>query len=331
MKTFSLACITALTLATEAEHDLFYDSFYAPVQNLGANCQKPAANGCTYPEGFSFNSSAYEVQSAFCKQQQNWLKIKEDDTVGQFFDHIGTLPLILQDINLTFDHEGDEMPPNRLKIIHATGTVALFKFVSRGNHDFTGALKGTDFGILRISEVGSARKGETPATSMGLKFFRNGVASGNMFTVHAFEGHKETYNFLRRDIDYNTHVDIPTDDCRLMTSHAKLAQATDHIGNMSVKNISDYDQYGNRESSPKWPFMMRLLPNDPCNSPDEWQRPFTQQLTSGCIPSGTSLFDVMALAEPKELGGEEIQIGEIVTTSEMVTSIYGDTRLFFRH
>lgn len=106
------------------------------------------------------------------------------------------------------------MPPNRLKVIHATGCVAQFKFVSLNNHDFTGVFKGAEYGIMRISEVGSARREDTPNTSAGFKMFRDGVASANLFTVHAFEGH-DTFNFLRRDIDYNTMVDIPTDDCRL--------------------------------------------------------------------------------------------------------------------
>ena len=47
------------------------------------------------------------------------------------------------------------MPPNRLKIIHAVGTVALFKYVSLNNHSYTGAFRGTENGILRISEVGT--------------------------------------------------------------------------------------------------------------------------------------------------------------------------------
>ena len=63
--------------------------------------------------------------------------------------------MFLQDENLTFDFNGDEMPPNRLKIIHATGTVSLFKYVSLNNHSYTGAFKGTENGILRISEVGT--------------------------------------------------------------------------------------------------------------------------------------------------------------------------------
>jgi hypothetical protein len=51
--------------------------------------------------------------------------------------------MFLQDENVTFDFDGDEMPPNRLKIIHPTGTVALFKYVSLNNHNYTGAFKGT--------------------------------------------------------------------------------------------------------------------------------------------------------------------------------------------
>ena len=57
-------------------------------------------------------------------------------------------------------------------------------------------------------------------------------------TLHKFEGH-ETFNFLA--VDYNTHVDLPDNECNLMTSHAKLATVSRHIGNMSVKGLSDYD------------------------------------------------------------------------------------------
>ena len=262
---------------------------------------------------------------------QNWVKIIEDDTPGQFFEGLATLPLFLQDINLTFDHEGDEMPANRLKILHPTGIVAQFRFVSDGNHDFTGSLKGTEHGIFRISEVGVSKHGEVASTSAGFKFFRDGVASGNMFTLHSFEGHEETYNFLRHDIDYKTHVDFPTDDCRNMTSHAKLSQVSKHVGLMSVKNLSDYDQHGNREYNPKWPFNMRLLPNDPpsCNSPDSFHVYYDH--LPPCIPIGWKLFDVMARDEPEGEGGVEKKIGYIETTSDVVTSLYGDTKLFFRH
>ena len=39
----------------------------------------------------------------------------------------------------------------------------------------------------------------------------------------------------------------------------------------------------------------------------------------------------MALDKPKKLGGVEKHIGDIITTSNCVTSLWGDTMLFFRH
>ena len=76
---------------------------------------------------------------------------------------------------------------------------------------------------------------------------------------------------------------------------------------------------------------MRLVPHDPCGFPDAWHGPYFTTMTSGCIESGTRLFDVFAHDEPEALGGREKLIGAIITTSDMVTSTYGDTRLFFRH
>ena len=100
---------------------------------------------------------------------------------------------------------------------------------------------------------------------------------------------------------------------------------------MSVKNLADYDQFGNREWEPIWPFNMRFIPTDPCKSSDEWYGTYLKEQTKGCIPSGTTLFEVMALNEPKDLGGVEKHIGDIITTSNVVTSLYGDTVLFFKH
>ena len=131
------------------------------------------------------------------------------------------------------------MPPNRVKILHPTGVCALFKFISFGNHPFTGSLRGTEYGIFRISEVGVVGPEHVPSTSAGFKFLRDGVDAGNAFSLHAFEGHPDTYNFL--GVTYNTHVNLPTNECALETSHAKLSQVSKHVGNMSVKGLSDYD------------------------------------------------------------------------------------------
>ena len=76
---------------------------------------------------------------------------------------------------------------------------------------------------------------------------------------------------------------------------------------------------------------MEFRPKDPCNFPDEWHGSYLDTLTSGCIPVGHELFEVWAMENPEAMGGSFYQIGHIEMTSEMVTSLYGDTRLFFRH
>ena len=49
------------------------------------------------------------------------------------------------------------------------------------------------------------------------------------------------------------------------------------------------------------------------------------------IPEGTTLYHLWGWDEPEENGGHQWYIGDIVTTSEMTTSSFGDTELFFRH
>jgi hypothetical protein len=76
---------------------------------------------------------------------------------------------------------------------------------------------------------------------------------------------------------------------------------------------------------------MRLEPTNPCGSTDDFEGSYLTTLTNGCIESGTTLFNVFAYDEPPIFDGRENWIGEIVTTSDVVTSTYGDTRIFFRH
>ena len=83
---------------------------------------------------------------------------------------------------------------------------------------------------------------------------------------------------------------------------------------MSVKGLSDYDQYGNKEHDPVWPFRCELRPNDPCGFPDEWHGSYLDTLTTGCIPMDYPLWDVHCMEKPEALGGELIKIGEIITT-----------------
>jgi len=58
----------------------------------------------------------------------------------------------------TFTTKGDEMPKElfghtRTKYIHSVGTVGKVKFVSSGNHPFTGVWEGAQHGLIRLSSA----------------------------------------------------------------------------------------------------------------------------------------------------------------------------------
>ena len=56
---------------------------------------------------------------------------------------------------------------------------------------------------------------------------------------------------------------------------------------------------------------------------------FVDQLKS--VPGDSTLYKVYAMDQPKELGGKETYIGDIVMEGTLVSSVYGDEQLFFRH
>ena len=63
--------------------------------------------------------------------------------------------------------------------------------------------------------------------------------------------------------------------------------------------------------------------------PDTYAAPVHEQL--GNVPVGITLYKVYAMNAPAELGGQETHIANIVLTSELTTSSWADSSLFFRH
>lgn len=81
-------------------------------------------------------------------------------------------------------------------------------------------------------------------------------------------------------------------------------------------------------SSPKFPFYLKFKPEDSLRTKfsEDFTQDFTDQLIT--IPSGSLLFKVHAAAEPN---APEVHIGNLILTSEITKSKYGDETLFFKH
>ena len=114
---------------------------------------------------------------------------------------------------------------------------------------------------------------------------------------------------------------------------------------VGVSNWAKHGQDGQEVASPVFPYRLNFVPTGEIAFSDEYVRPFLEDLTS--IPADTTLYQIMALDKPivrnllkfvcfyigpfQELGGEEKYIGDLVLRSALITSMWGDKYLYFRH
>ena len=122
---------------------------------------------------------------------------------------------------------------------------------------------------------------------------------------------------------------IPAASLKLYIVAWEFYDATPYIQVCSLTDWAKYDQEGKAVEDPVFPYYLRFEPTGAVEFPSTYDKPYPEQLAS--IPAGTDLFRIYAWTAPKELGGEEIYIGDLITESEMPTSNWGDNHLYFRH
>ena len=93
--------------------------------------------------------------------------------------------------------------------------------------------------------------------------------------------------------------------------------------------MAKYDQTGAAVDTPVFPFSLRFEPLPDLQWSDDYTEDTLEQLTK--IPSGTTVWKVYGMDAPQELGGTEHLIGNLVTASETVKSLYSDDMLLIRH
>lgn len=160
------------------------------------------------------------------------------------------------------------MPDGRTKMTHPRGTTAKVAFRPSPDNTYTGIFRGATHGIMRISETVRTVP-DVPQTSpgFGIKFLRDGMDSADTVTMFSFDGQPSFNYFANR---WSTHLNEPQNECARETIGKKLAETTDHIGAMSVKNWGEYSEDGTKEENPKWPMILEFEPYDIYGWTDTW-------------------------------------------------------------
>jgi hypothetical protein len=138
---------------------------------------------------------------------------------------------------------------------------------------------------------------------------------------------QNSWNFFKND--FSTHVPEPFGKI-LEIGKAKFASATPWILTVGTSHFAEFSQSGQSIGEPIFPFKVRFHPTGEIAFPDEYSgTSYLDQLMT--ILKDSTLYQVYGWDAPEEMGGVEHLIGDLITTSEMTTSYFADSQLFFRH
>jgi len=226
----------------------------------------------------------------------------------------------------TFDALGDELPSGRRRITHAVGSVGKVKFIARPNK-YTGIFQGAKYGIIRISLGGEPAPGIfDPNFGVALKFLRDDVDSASVVARYNNFTQK-SWNLFSENLSnhYIGRGDLP------LAALAATAQASPYTGQVGLSDMARYGEDGKYipDNLINYPYKLVFKPTGKIAFPDEYHGELHDDLKT--IEEDTILWEVHAWDDPAELGGVEEHIGDILLSSPLVRSFYGDSKLFFRH
>ena len=188
---------------------------------------------------------------------------------------------------------------------------------------------GSNTVILRLSEaenLGSWSTGLTP--SIALKFLIDGIQSSN---IHASPSYtpSTSWNFFEKP--FSNRVEPVTDAAWLATKGAKMVEGTPHPFANAVSHVADKGHDGKKVNKNQItsPYELRFDPAKDFGISSE--KP-TEGLNwydkvKGAAKTGDTLFKVMAKARPD---ADFVHIANVKLLSDLVTSEFGDNRLFFQ-
>lgn len=303
----------------------------------------------------------YERQTAAVKQGQIWKALRDTPyeagcrpSSGLFltaFAAASTVP----NLKVTLERSSDELPAGRRKMLHPFGAVATFDFVkdpSASSAGFTGVLdaKGPVVkGVMRASLGGDPNVlGFTPGVA--LKFLVDGRPSVNVVVMDSLMGQGGDKNFFRKPFTNELpepHSGLSRNagflewakaDAFALANNLLLIPALargpeERTPNfLRVDHIARVTPDGNAVPEASRKAASHLVLRAPAWLVQWWDRPEHARVDYrdmlAALSAGTDLYEVYAKAGASS---REVRVGTIKTTSQFMSSTWGDYRLFFRH
>ncbi len=284
----------------------------------------------------------YESFSACDKQNILWKEItqtiyRELPDYRQF-GVLQLLALSKQELRLKGEAISDFAPEGWKKYLHARGAIAKIKIVPKKN-SYTGIFQGADCGLLRLSLTYKPSDSRAVAPGLALKVLRDGTSSANVSALVSLYGQEADYNFFKFPM---SNIVPPGHDLGQILVHKVFSKASMYPEELLVEDMASIDSHGGKVSSVVSPRQIFFVPNSNLkfsSDAHDVRQDFSQ------IPAGTVIYQIHAASDKnknldygtytQEMSAtflsESQHVADIVTTSEFLSSDFGDDGIFFRH
>ena len=235
-------------------------------------------------------------------------------------------------------NDSDELDAGHRKLVHAWGAVARFRFVSsKAASGYTGIYEsGADCVIGRLSMATKPTK-TTAVPALALKFFISGHESVNLQVMNSTDGQK-SHNFFEMPF---SNIIPPPDSFAKRLVQSLFRKAAVAFGakdpdptHLTVEHLAKIQIDGTAVMTPKSPFRLIFKPTIAASALMKDATVDTDFRTNlSRYPVGQVMYDVYALDEGESFDDlpASKRVGQLISTTNIVASSYGDEKLNFQH
>jgi len=233
--------------------------------------------------------------------------------------------------------EGDELEEGRHKLIHAFGTEVRMRLIISPSAmgSYTGIFQsGAECVIGRFS-LASKPTADKSVPALALKIFIAGdQPSVNLLLMHSVDG-QVGHNYFAQTFS-NILPQANSFSTRLLAgaferSAVQFGAKDTNPGRLTLEHLSSIQTDGKNIPNPQTPYQLLLKPSvqayalmENASAEDD----FRVKLAG--LQVGQVLYDIFTLAEGTSPENAKL-LGQLVLATPVVSSRYGDEKLFFRH
>lgn len=285
----------------------------------------------------------YESMKACDKQNILWDRILNSSYKDKpDFRKFGLFQLIAmsaQEVSIKGKRQSDFAPSGWKKYIHGRGSIAKIKVIPK-SEKYTGVFQGAECGLLRLSLTYKPKKSRPVAPGLALKILRDGIPSGNISALLSLAGQELDYNFFKNAL---SNIIPLSHEFGQKIVHRIFKKATKYPEEILANDLAQFDAHGETVQTVSSPRQIFFVPHSDLKFKSEEHDVRDDFAT---IPAGTTIYQIYAVPEKYEsfnyvddysiekipqILSEAEPIADIVTTSEFVSSEFGDEGIFFRH